>query len=337
MKFAKQLEAQTIEEWKFKYIQYKQLKKIIKKGIAVVGLAAQTDNDMHFTAALDAEIQKVQEFYFDRLGKASKQKEAIQQQLQEWDHEFTTAQDALNNDSDKHPNSDSEEGHNKANDGEHHGEVSKTDDVDEMLLHAQAIENLQTSAKLSPLPPPPPPLSNGSSPPMRPGALTRRHSNHHQQPRSNSTNISPSLSPPHSLLKRGSSFTHSPASCSHSLVLTSPLEHHRPEHSQPIATLTFTKYSSLAKLRIRKALIELFRSLELLRSYRSLNILAYTKIVKKFEKNTRRNIGDQLMEELRKSTFHNSMELDTLLGEVENLFKRYFEKENPKKCFTNIA
>eukprot|EP01040_Poterioochromonas_malhamensis_P010320 gene10320-11225_t len=84
----------------------------------------------------------------------------------------------------------------------------------------------------------------------------------------------------------------------------------------------------LAKRNIRKALIELYRSLELLKEYRDLNILAYIKIVKKFEKNTARGLKESLLNEFMLTPFYRSTELPSLFEQVEDLYQRHYTNDN---------
>eukprot|EP01040_Poterioochromonas_malhamensis_P016797 gene16797-19159_t len=80
---------------------------------------------------------------------------------------------------------------------------------------------------------------------------------------------------------------------------------------QPLVRRSLSQISRttvLATNNIRKALIELYRSLELLKGYRDLNILAYIKIVKKFEKNTARGLKESLLNEFMLTPFYTSTE-----------------------------
>jgi hypothetical protein len=80
----------------------------------------------------------------------------------------------------------------------------------------------------------------------------------------------------------------------------------------------------IAKTQLRKAFIEFYRFLELLKSFRDLNIMAYKKIVKKFEKNSRLNLKEPLIEELSVSSFYRSNDLTDLMAKIEECFRLSF-------------
>jgi SPX domain protein involved in polyphosphate accumulation len=80
----------------------------------------------------------------------------------------------------------------------------------------------------------------------------------------------------------------------------------------------------IAKAQLRKAFIEFYRFLELLKSFRDLNIMAYKKIVKKFDKNSRLNLKEPLIEELSASSFYRSNDLTDLMAIIEERFRLFF-------------
>eukprot|EP01040_Poterioochromonas_malhamensis_P010316 gene10316-11221_t len=122
-----------------------------------------------------------------------------------------------------------------------------------------------------------------------------------------------------------------------------PLHHHRHrqnhkhKHKNPrshvknlfnIKTAIFQHTSrnnnAFAKKNIRKALIELYRSLELLKEFRDLNILAYNKIVKKFEKNTKHGLKETLLHEFMITPFYTSTEQASMFQQVEDLYEKHY-------------
>jgi hypothetical protein len=80
----------------------------------------------------------------------------------------------------------------------------------------------------------------------------------------------------------------------------------------------------IARNQVKKAFLELYRSLELLKTYRELNLTAYAKIVKKFDKNTNRKMKDALMHELHNSKFFLDRDLGELMHRTEDLFRVHF-------------
>lgn len=92
----------------------------------------------------------------------------------------------------------------------------------------------------------------------------------------------------------------------------------------------------VAKTRIKKALLEFYRSLELLRNYRTLNYLALGKILKKFDKRTHRNVGPGFMEKIRKLPFYVSTMPESLCTDVENIYRRMFTGGDRSKALRKL-
>lgn len=84
-----------------------------------------------------------------------------------------------------------------------------------------------------------------------------------------------------------------------------------------------------AKRQLKQAMLEQYRSLMLLRSYREMNRTAFRKICKKYDKQTKSNISTQFMTNLdRNSYFLTSDILDKLVFQVEELYITFFDPKS---------
>ncbi|QRW04806.1 xenotropic and polytropic retrovirus receptor 1 [Ceratobasidium sp. AG-Ba] len=88
-----------------------------------------------------------------------------------------------------------------------------------------------------------------------------------------------------------------------------------------------------AKKRLKKAVLEFYRGLELLQNYRILNVTGFRKALKKFEKTTK--IPSQaiyMKERVETRSFASGETCDQLLKDIERIYARRFEKGDEKKA-----
>ncbi|XP_075493943.1 phosphate transporter PHO1 homolog 9-like isoform X2 [Primulina tabacum] len=86
-----------------------------------------------------------------------------------------------------------------------------------------------------------------------------------------------------------------------------------------------------AEEKLRWAFIQYYQQLGLLKIYRSSNILAFSKIMKKYDKITSRSASNSYLQMIDKSDLGSSDEVNMLIGRVEAAFVKYFSNGNRRK------
>ncbi|KAK4266177.1 hypothetical protein QN277_027137 [Acacia crassicarpa] len=87
-----------------------------------------------------------------------------------------------------------------------------------------------------------------------------------------------------------------------------------------------------AEKMIRGAFVELYRALGLLKTYSSLNMVAFSKILKKFDKVSCQNTSESYLAEVKRSHFISSDKVVRLMDEVESIFTKHFADNDRKKA-----
>ncbi|KAL8491071.1 hypothetical protein ACS0TY_022915 [Phlomoides rotata] len=87
-----------------------------------------------------------------------------------------------------------------------------------------------------------------------------------------------------------------------------------------------------AEKMIRGAFVELYRGLGLLRKYSSLNMVAFTKILKKFDKVSNQQESVNYLKTVKRSNFICSDKVVRLMDEVESLFTEHYTKNDRKRA-----
>lgn len=96
--------------------------------------------------------------------------------------------------------------------------------------------------------------------------------------------------------------------------------------------LNFTK-ENLSKVEetLKRAFIEFYHKLRLLKNYNFLNVLAFSKILKKYDKITSRGAAKAYMKMVDKSYLGSSDEVTRLMERVEKVFIKHFSNSNRNK------
>ncbi|KAL1535697.1 Acid phosphatase pho1 [Salvia divinorum] len=87
-----------------------------------------------------------------------------------------------------------------------------------------------------------------------------------------------------------------------------------------------------AEKMIRGAFVELYKGLGLLKTYSSLNMVAFTKILKKFDKVANQQASASYLKVVKRSHFISSDKVVRHMDEVESLFTQHFANSDRKKA-----
>lgn len=109
-------------------------------------------------------------------------------------------------------------------------------------------------------------------------------------------------------------------------------EHHSSKKANPRGIHINKTNLHHAEKMIRGAFIELYRGLTYLKTYRNLNMLAFVKILKKFDKVTNKEVQPIYLRVVENSYFNTSDMVMRLSDEVEDLFVKHFAKDDKRKA-----
>ncbi|KAJ7100199.1 SPX domain-containing protein [Mycena belliarum] len=102
------------------------------------------------------------------------------------------------------------------------------------------------------------------------------------------------------------------------------------EHLDPKAYLN-------ARRKLKKAVLEHYRGLEMLHNYRVLNIYGFRRVLNKFEKATKIPAQRAYMEEkVERSAFSSDETLQAMMDEMQNMFASSFADGDTKKAITRL-
>ncbi|KAG0563848.1 hypothetical protein KC19_8G064200 [Ceratodon purpureus] len=87
---------------------------------------------------------------------------------------------------------------------------------------------------------------------------------------------------------------------------------------------------------LRAAFIEFYRGLGLLKSYSSLNMVAFAKIMKKYDKVGKHRFGPLYIREVEHSYFATSDKVTKLMTKVEEIFTKHFADHDRRKAMAQL-
>lgn len=91
-----------------------------------------------------------------------------------------------------------------------------------------------------------------------------------------------------------------------------------------------------ARKKMKAAVLDYYRNLDILRGYKNLNSTGFTKILKKIDKNTHLNLTDTFLPKLRQCYFYKSRKLDELAKEIEVLYQSVFADGDRHKAMRKL-
>ncbi|KAG4983703.1 hypothetical protein AAZX31_10G172900 [Glycine max] len=100
----------------------------------------------------------------------------------------------------------------------------------------------------------------------------------------------------------------------------------------PTGDLVHKRKLQCAEKMIRGAFVELYKGFGLLKTYSSLNMVAFTKILKKFDKVSCQKASANYLKEVKRSHFVSSDKVFRLMDEVESIFTKHFANNDRKKA-----
>ncbi|XP_042021089.1 phosphate transporter PHO1 homolog 5-like isoform X2 [Salvia splendens] len=101
--------------------------------------------------------------------------------------------------------------------------------------------------------------------------------------------------------------------------------------------LSFSKDElTKAEVQLRQALTEFYQQLRLLKSYCFMNVLAFSKIMKKYDKITSRSASKAYLEMVDNSYLGTSDEVNKLIERIEATFIKYFANGNRRKGMKSL-
>jgi SPX domain protein involved in polyphosphate accumulation len=93
---------------------------------------------------------------------------------------------------------------------------------------------------------------------------------------------------------------------------------------------------NVARSRLKKAITEYYRSLELLKHYKELNELGFQKILKKFDKTAGWTASHLYMEKVRQYHWVNSNKIETFIEETEQLYISEFAEGHRRRGMSKL-
>lgn len=114
---------------------------------------------------------------------------------------------------------------------------------------------------------------------------------------------------------------------------SSPDQKERPSAEHFVTT---KKKVQLAEKMLRAAFIEYYRGLAMMKSYSSLNMVAFAKILKKYDKISGQRAAAAYLKAVETSYFNTSDKIVKLMDKVEVLFTEHFASYNRRKAMMSL-